>query len=133
MGQKPTVLLSVRNKRKEEQIAGLCSRLGLGWKRLDARDRGRTVGELAEISGFLPAAAGKSAAPASSLLAPLPELLLFSGVPEETLDLFLAAYRQEGLEPVTLKAVLTPVNVRWTLDALLAELFRERAEFAKKK
>lgn len=130
MPQKPTVLLSVKNKTKEEQIAGLCRRLGFQWKRVDARDRSRTLGELAGIAGFS-SAAGTHNAPLSPLLAPLPELLLFSGVSDEALDRFLAAYRQEGIAPVALKAVLTPANVRWTLEALLAELYRERAELEK--
>lgn len=129
MEEKPTVLLSAKNKAKEEQIVGLCRRLDFRWKRVDARDRSRTLGELAEIVGF--PEAGKPGAPVAPLLAPLPELLIFSGVSDEALDGFLAAYRQEGIAPVALKAVLTPANVRWTLEALLTELYRERAELAK--
>ena len=37
-------------------------------------------------------------------------------------------WKEQGLQPVSLKAVLTPNNIRWTPPALFAELQREHAQ-----
>lgn len=52
--------------------------------------------------------------------------LLFSNLPEATLNAALAALREAG-GPVALKAVVTPTSRTWTLRALLAELAQEHA------
>ena len=44
------------------------------------------------------------------------------------IDAFLAAWKEQGLQPVSLKAVLTSNNIRWTPPALFAELQREHAQ-----
>lgn len=58
--------------------------------------------------------------------APAGPALLFSSLPEATLNAALAALREAGA-PVALKAVVTPTSRTWTLRALLEELSREHA------
>lgn len=54
-----------------------------------------------------------------------PELMIFSGVSSEALDLFLGAWRMAGITPIFLKAILTPYNYTWTVYQLTQELIRE--------
>ena len=60
----------------------------------------------------------------------MPELLLFSGLPDAKLNAFLKAYREAGIPPVPLKAVVTPYNLFWPPYELACELDRERAAVA---
>ena len=53
------------------------------------------------------------------------EILVFVAFSEEKLDLFLRAYRQAGIAPIPLKAVLTPHNCSWSVYELTQELMRE--------
>lgn len=57
----------------------------------------------------------------------MPELLIFSGLADGKLDEFLAEYRKKGIEPVSLKAVITAHNISWTVYQLVSELVKERA------
>lgn len=43
------------------------------------------------------------------------------------LDVFLAAYKKAGIAPISLKAVRTEHNDKWSLYALCEELRREHA------
>ena len=45
------------------------------------------------------------------------------------LDAFLRGFRQSGMAPVALKAVLTPSNAAWSSTPLCAELRREHDTF----
>lgn len=117
----PTVLFYTSKADKGREITALCNRLGFRSKALKPADAGCTVGSLAGLPG-----ASKSIEnlPAGYSM---PELIIFSGGAGEALDVFLAAYRKAGIEPVALKAVVTPHNAAWTVRALAEELQRERA------
>ncbi len=54
-----------------------------------------------------------------------PEIMVFSGISSEGLDMFLGAWRMAGIAPVPLKAILTPYNYTWTVYQLTQELVRE--------
>lgn len=58
------------------------------------------------------------------------EVLLFNGLSDGELDVFLREYRNAGIEPVGLKAIVTPDNSVWTLNELITELIKERAAIA---
>lgn len=79
----------------------------------------KTVGQLA----VLPPSQG------FYLNAPLAEPMMVLCMPSERLDGVLAALRGAGIPPIC-KAILTQTNAAWTPSQLLAELQRERAEFA---
>ena len=108
----PTVLFHTKNESKRAQIFDLCRDLHFAARALAHTEAGRTVGALAGLSA--------EASPAEKVPAgyELPEVLIFSG---------LAAYRQAAIEPIALKAVVTPHNAAWSVRALVEELQKERA------
>lgn len=117
------ILCYTEEDRKWEQIEALCSRLGCGARRLCAADIERRVGVLAGMkAGELQGVQEKRKAPAVYHQA---EILVFVAFSEEKLDLFLRAYRQAGIAPIPLKAVLTPHNCSWSVYELTQELMRE--------
>ncbi len=61
------------------------------------------------------------------------EMLVLVDFTEAALDRFLQTYRESGIAPVSLKAVLTPHNQGWDSVALYRELVREREEFLRKR
>ncbi len=60
----------------------------------------------------------------------LPRAVILSGIKEKELHTFMAAWKHLGLPP-QFWACLTPTSETWTLQALLAELDRERRALAK--
>lgn len=61
------------------------------------------------------------------------EMMIFSGLDSDQLDEFLKSYRDARIEPIGLKAVLTPSNVQWTPLQLQQELRKEHMEFQRMK
>ncbi len=118
------ILYNIENKEKEQQLLELLKEMGIDGKSLDEKDAGKTVGELAEMAGGK--AFPKKNASATPSDYTLPEVLIFAGLPDETLDEFLAKYKGAGIAPVGLKAIVTVHNVNWTLYELIEELKRER-------
>lgn len=116
----PTVLFHTKNEAKKAQILALCRTLHFSARAFTDKEADCTVGALAGLP-----TAGKAETPSAGH--DLPEVLIFSGDAGEALDLFLAAYRKAGIEPIALKAVVTPHNTGWTVRALVAELEKERA------
>ena len=53
------------------------------------------------------------------------EMMVMRGFSEEQTDRFLAFFREQNLEPVRLKAVLTPITEHWDSLKLYHELCRE--------
>lgn len=123
MAYTPLVLYSIKDQKKAQQITALCRKLGIQTKEVKTKDVDEKVGVLAGIEPLATAGA-KKAAPLAVL--DLPEYLIFSGLPEVLLDQFLKEYRQQGIEPVSLKAVLTLHNKDWTVRNLITELMKER-------
>ena len=117
------ILLSyVKGREKEEQLQKLCKRLNIANIRIGQQDMEKELGELCGI--YIGAKGTHAPAP---LLYQMPELLIFSGIPEGMLDLILAEYRKEKIEPVALKAIVTPHNISWTVYELSSDLAREHA------
>ena len=50
-----------------------------------------------------------------------------------TFDKFLDMYKANGLKSVDLKAVVTPINMAWTLETLVVALQEEHAIMNKNK
>lgn len=59
------------------------------------------------------------------------EMLVMKDFSNEQLDDFLDFFKKNGLAPVNLKAILTPVNQTWNSLQLHAELLEERAAMEK--
>ena len=121
MALNPLILYRINDPETVQRLNTLCRSLHFRTKPVTAADAGRTVGALCGRRD-VPQTAGKVPAGYS-----LPELLIFSELSEAALDLFLAAWRREGIPPVALKAIVTPHNAKWPLYALTDELQQERA------
>ena len=151
-GPQPLVLYYTEDKGKAQQIDMLCGQLSFKTKRLRGSDAGTPVGKLAGMSvkaeTSSPAGmsinaekAGASAekygasaekngeAPSRENGVPAdykqPEVMVFSGITDTQLDMFLHGYKMGGISPIYLKAILTPYNYTWSLYQLTQELIRE--------
>jgi hypothetical protein len=105
---------------KHAALQGICAGLGIELVDIARRDYGQKLGALAQIKGFKKE---KTIYTGPELPA---EMLVFSGMDSDRLDAFLAAYKETGLAPIGLKAVVTPGNIRWNAQELFRELLREQ-------
>lgn len=101
---------------KELIFLDICRTLNISVRKLQPKDLNKSVGSLTGICvpvrNSIPVKSGYE----------MPELLLFSGLPDKVFDDFLAMYKSRGLKPISLKAVVTPVNISWSLYKLIEEL-----------
>ena len=107
---------------KQQKIRKLCQRFGMECRMLTEKD-GKE--ELGVLCATYPAAVGKHEMPPFAWQ--MPELLVFSGLQENSLQLFLAAYREAQIEQIPLKAIVTPHNISWSIYELSRELASEHA------
>lgn len=122
-----TIMFHTNNLKKERQIKELCRNLGLVTRAIKQQDINKTVGTIGVQGGIK----GDSLfSKGEKIKAPdkykLPELIIFSGLSDENIDKFLEEYKKSGIEPVVLKAVVTPTNISWSLYELMCELEKER-------
>lgn len=115
------ILYYIPDMKKEKQVKELCRNLQISTRALKSTDMNIEIGMLAGIGGT--AAKEHAKAPEGY---PPPEVLIFSGVSDELLDRFLAEYKEAGIAPIGLKAVVTVHNRTWTLYELTLELMKER-------
>ena len=104
---------------RQRQAETVCRRLGITCAAVPLQDYCQPLGALAGILGF---ARKKERYRGSELPG---EMLVLSGLDGKRVDDFLAAWREAGIPPVALKAIVTPHNIRWTPTELYAELLRE--------
>ena len=122
-----TIMFYTDNLKKEKQIKELCRSLGLVTRAIKKQDINKSVGSICVqggIKGSSQISKGeKTKAPDKYKL---PELIIFSGLSDEGVYKFLEEYRKSEIEPVGLKAVVTPTNISWSLYELVCELEKER-------
>ena len=106
-------------KEKEDAMATICKPRGIKLLEIPVKDYAQKLGYLAGVKGFSREKAVYDGAPFPA------EMLVFSGMDSEQVDIFLVEYKKTGLPAVRLKAVMTPHNVFWTADALCRELMKE--------
>lgn len=119
------ILIYEWEKKKEKKLLDFCSTRGIRVKNVPSSLYGETLGALAEISGI------KSNGKKDEQGAFGEEMMVFAGIDSERLDIFLKDYKKEGIEPVQLKAILTPYNIFWNSRQLYGELRKEREAFQK--
>ena len=113
----PLVLSYNLAPEREGRLRTLCAIEKIHLKPVSPEDYGKAVGALA---GLLPdAGVPQPAIPFAD------EMLVLCGFSEDKLNAFLRGFRQMGMAPVALKAVLTPSNATWNSTQLCAELRRE--------
>ncbi len=123
MENRKKVLLFHVAKEKHEQIKALCRTLEMETVTVGCRQYLEPLGVIAGIKGI-----PRSGEIYQGADFPL-EMMIFSGIPQETLDVFLKKYRECAIEPIALKAVITPTNIFWNAQQLYAELMREHRSF----
>ena len=119
---KGKVLLFHVNLFKAGSIETLCHDLQLEPVKIQEEQMGETLGTLAGLPG------GKNSGTDSGRFAE--EMMVFCGITPDQLDAFLDNYQKRGIHPISLKAVLTPVNALWTPLRLSRELMKERDAFS---
>jgi hypothetical protein len=124
MADNSIIMYHVHDEKKKIQLEVLCLSLSIKAKELKATDLNEQVGKLAGIKGIKSTAQTENPDKIPALFS-MPELIIFSGVPSAKLDEFLYSYKNVGLTPTKLKAVVTPKNVGWTLYQLINELSQE--------
>ncbi len=128
--QKSMVLYYVQDEKKRIQMEVLCMSMSIGTKQLKPSDLNTQVGTLVGAKNIEPLDPAKEAkAPAIFCM---PEIIIFSGIPDKKLDEFLFSYKKVGMTPTKLKAVITPQNASWSLYHLIRELSMERAQIEAK-
>ena len=114
----------IKNESKRKQIETLCDKMAIAVQQLKPADLNKTIGSLAGIKGIN---GSKSVNVPFGYM--LPELMIFSGINDKKLDSFLENYRNEAIDTVGLKAVVTTNNINWTLYELIQELKQEHIKF----
>ena len=118
----PIVLLYNIESQRLKQIELLAAFLGARARLVPPGDYGRPVGSLCGLPSEGDGARG--------LWNDFnEEMLVMAYFTPEKMRAFLDSFRQAGLPPVRLKAVLTETNRFWNSCALRAELLKEEAAF----
>ena len=113
------IFLHTPDAGKLEMVRRICVEQKIGMSELSMSDLNRTV---AGICGLPGKAGDHKAAPALYML---PEILIFFGADDRSLDLFLERCQELKMEKIGRKAVVTPTNLGWTLYELAEELEKE--------
>ena len=117
----PSILAINIQPEKLGRLRFLCLRLGIGVQIVEQRAFGCAVGEL--VAG--------GAKPARGKWAPFTdEMLVMAHFRPGMLDAFLGGFREMGIAPIPLKAMLTETNAAWTLERLHAALREEHEQMA---
>ena len=114
-----TILLFRINRDKYAVIQNVCRTFGIRIIDVARKDYSQKLGTLAQIQGFT-REAKKYDGPEFPA-----EMLIFSEMNSDQVDVFLAEYKKSGVEPIALKAVITGNNIFWTAERPQIELLRE--------
>ena len=110
-------------KEKIKVVRSIAQKNRIQIKEISRKDYNQKLGALAGIQGF-----AKEKVIYNGPDFPL-EMIVFSGIDSAQIDSFLADYTQTGAQTVPLKAIITPQNIFWTVEALFKELWKEHLHF----
>lgn len=113
------ILLFNVKEEKKSQIENLCAQLEFQVISVSKEQYNEPLGALAGIKGT-----GKSSLPYCGREFKTDMLVLY-GIDSDALDKFLKKYRDAGIEPINLKAVITFRNMFWSAKKLYGELLKE--------
>ena len=117
----PLVLCVHMEKSRVMRLSFLAMALGIAVRDVPDADLGQP---LAALCGLEPRN------PRAPKVQVTEEMLVMAAFPDALMDRFLQSIRQSGLQPVRLKAVLTPANRGWHCGQLCAALSQEAASMA---
>lgn len=93
---------------------------------MGALSRPVAADETAQTVGYLAGLPGQESAPRPLVLPKFDEpIMVLCGFSRPRMDALFSVMREAGTPPPDRKAILTPTNMGWTLDALYDELGRE--------
>ena len=124
--KKGMILDYVQEEKKKIQIEVIGMSMSIETKQLKPSDLNTQVGKLAGLKNVAPLDLTQIEKP--PVIFCMPEIVIFSGVPNKSLDEFMLSYKNVGVPPISLKAVTTPKNINWTLYQLIKELSSERTQ-----
>ncbi len=124
--KKGMILYYVQEEKKKIQIEVIGMSMSIETKQLKPSDLNTQVGKLAGLRNVAPLDLTQIEKP--PVIFCMPEIVIFSGVPNKSLDEFMLSYKNVGVPPISLKAVTTPKNINWTLYQLIKELSSERTQ-----
>ena len=110
-------------KEKIKVVRSIAQKNRIQIKEISRKDYNQKLGALAGIQGF-----AKEKVIYNGPDFPL-EMIIFSGIDSAQIDSFPADYKQTGAQTVPLKAIITPQNIFWTVEALFKELWKEHLHF----
>lgn len=110
-------------KEKIKVVRSIAQKNRIQIKEISRKDYNQKLGALAGIQGF-----AKEKVIYNGPDFPL-EMIVFSGIDSAQIDSFLADYKQTDAQTVPLKAIITPQNIFWTVEALFKELWKEHLHF----
>lgn len=110
-------------KEKIKVVRSIAQKNRIQIKEISRKDYNQKLGALAGIQGF-----AKEKVIYNGPDFPL-EMIVFSGIDSAQIDSFLTDYKQTGAQTVPLKAIITPQNIFWTVEALFKELWKEHLHF----
>ena len=110
-------------KEKRRAVRSIAQKNKIQIKEISRKNYNQKLGALAGIQGF-----AKEKVIYNGPDFPL-EMIVFSGIDSAQIDTFLADYKQTGAQPIPLKAIITPHNIFWTVEALFKELWKEHLHF----
>lgn len=128
----PTVLGLIHDFKTQKQLSHFCREHGYGWRALRDSDRNRVIaailyGKIPEsMQPFLPQNFEEEKRSPESSRKKLPDFFLIAGFTDSGLDRFLEEYRSAGLPKEIIKAVVTPVNLFWTVAQTAESVEEER-------
>ena len=123
MKSQKTILIYEMKKEKEEKVLTICRKRQITVRKVQLLEYAQSLGSLARISK-IPQNRTKDS---GTLLGE--EMMVFSGMDTNEIDSFLNDYKNMGISPVELKAVLTPYNIFWNSRQLNEELQKEKNRF----
>lgn len=123
MKSQKTILIYEIKKEKEEKVLTICRKRQITVRKVQLLEYAQSLGSLARISK-IPQNRTKDS---GTLLGE--EMMVFSGMDTNEIDSFLNDYKNMGISPVELKAVLTPYNIFWNSRQLYEELQKEKNSF----
>lgn len=124
MANKPTILLFHVIPDKAKKIEALCRLLKINVVKVKMSSYAQQLGYLAGITGF-----NRKNVTYQGVEFPS-EMLVFSGMDSDNIDVFLEKYKEASIPPIKLKAILTQHNIFWTAEELYKELWKEHQSFS---
>ncbi|MDF2803719.1 MAG: hypothetical protein K0S61_3622 [Anaerocolumna sp.] len=136
------ILLYNLANEKGEKISRLCNQLSINVRWVQPGEYSLPLNKLTNFSGsnlkILNSGVDKDFSKVSlatdnskDLEKFIGEMFVMVDFSEELLDRFLKEYKIKQIEPVFLKAILTPHNRTWSSSMLNKELIRERLEISR--